>query len=426
MSNDQPTVFAHDSTAAEGLDSRRALLLGVGTLAAGAILASGRQAQGGPLTPPAGPVTPTGVTLQEINGRIALPSGLAEARIPITPNSPSTISQPGSYYLTADRQGLVITSTDVTLDLNGFSISYVASQPGITINAPRVTIRNGRIRPITVNAGSAIRTTLNSGQLSQVTLDSLDLTTDAYAIDLVPFTNVLINQVTWNCANISPSSGGIRVDRGAVITNCAGFGGGEGIRVGIRSVLHNCKAAVLVGTNFVLGEASVATNCVADGGDHGFFLEASAALESCSAQAHSTTGITANGNARISRCQIGGGQRGIDMSNGGNRVEHCKIGNAEVGIRSNGIDSIISNSLNAALGGLGSGILVQGNGALIDSNYIYVFGRGVRMTQATSNNIVIRNQLVQCVFPIEGGGSAIAPIVTNLATATNPFANISS
>jgi hypothetical protein len=71
--------------------------------------------------------------------------------------TPIVISQPGSYYLAEDIQaihtqhGIEITASNVTLDLNGFTVygnTEVGSLAGIFINDNRhnVTNRNGTIR----------------------------------------------------------------------------------------------------------------------------------------------------------------------------------------------------------------------------------------------------------------------------------------
>jgi len=96
----------------------------------------------GALTPPDAPA-PTMKSLNQI-----------EPRTPIS-TLPYTISNAGSYYLTnnltgqAGANGITITTSDVTLDLNGFTIIGVAgSSDGIFvngINAFNITIRNGTV-----------------------------------------------------------------------------------------------------------------------------------------------------------------------------------------------------------------------------------------------------------------------------------------
>lgn len=102
----------------------------------------------GPLNPPAGSVSGTSRTLQEIydkipatDGRTPLPGGTASV----------SISQPGSYVLTgninASNIGISISNPGgpVTLDLNGFRVStssLTLSAIQVT-NCPQLVIRNG-------------------------------------------------------------------------------------------------------------------------------------------------------------------------------------------------------------------------------------------------------------------------------------------
>src|ERR1017187_4685613 len=109
----------------------------------------------GSLTPPGTPA-PTMKSLDQI-----------EARTPIT-NTASlvTISQPGSYYLTANLtvstgDGIDINTNDVTLDLNGFTIRSTAASAtgtGILLNNgwTDITIGNGHIRGGGTNNGSDV------------------------------------------------------------------------------------------------------------------------------------------------------------------------------------------------------------------------------------------------------------------------------
>ena len=117
----------------------------------------------GSLTPPAGVPAPAFKTLDQIYDKVAA----SEARTPliagqsgvtVDANGTINISQPGSYYLTRNltlsvaANGITISSDDVTVDLNGFTIkntSNATTGSGIRIlgtNRSNLTIRNGHIR----------------------------------------------------------------------------------------------------------------------------------------------------------------------------------------------------------------------------------------------------------------------------------------
>jgi hypothetical protein len=121
--------------------SRTQTILLVLILAAGvaivAMLATG--VRGGPLDPPGAPASTDGVR---------------QAGTPIS-SLPFTISQPGSYYVTRDltagfgQNGVTISASNVTLDLNGFTL-HGTSQTGdavlITGSPSAITIENGIVR----------------------------------------------------------------------------------------------------------------------------------------------------------------------------------------------------------------------------------------------------------------------------------------
>src|SRR5437762_605503 len=103
------------------------------------LLAGAWFASAGNLNPPAGPVAPTGKTLTEIEPRTAVNA----VNTPPSATSLFTITQPGSYYLTGNIQGVAtmdgveIDASGVTLDLNGFALVGVAgSRDGVTTTVP--------------------------------------------------------------------------------------------------------------------------------------------------------------------------------------------------------------------------------------------------------------------------------------------------
>src|SRR5262252_4521225 len=79
----------------------------------------------GPLNPPPGPVASSYKTLTEVEPRTAINA----ANTPGDSGCLFKITQPGSYYLAANVQGVAgksgidIASGNVTIDLNGFSLT---------------------------------------------------------------------------------------------------------------------------------------------------------------------------------------------------------------------------------------------------------------------------------------------------------------
>ena len=170
------------------------------------------------LTPPAGPIDETarfGVLI-ELNDTTAPPDALYE----------HVITQPGSYYLTADviggpggplqgeGGGVLILVDDVTLDLNGFALRgtglssigvSVANADGADTETERITVRNGRIVGFAVGVRGVSFGTNEQGaqiasRLSGLHLDGLHVDAQSTGID-VSGARVI------NCAITSPRTG---------------------------------------------------------------------------------------------------------------------------------------------------------------------------------------------------------------------------
>lgn len=139
----------------------------------------------GPLDPPPGPVSDTGAnpalrykTLGEVEPRTSVQS------LPGSAVALYVISQPGSYYLTANvtaaagKHGIVIASDHVSLDLNGFALLGSASAgDGISLgDAARyyknVEIRNGVIRGW---AGSGVNMQIDNGRIENLRVSNCSL-----------------------------------------------------------------------------------------------------------------------------------------------------------------------------------------------------------------------------------------------------------
>lgn len=187
----------------------------------------------GDLTPPAGPIAPTMKTIED-----------AEPRVIITAaDLPLTISSPGSFYLgdsiATAGAGIIIDSGDVTIDLNGFSLTGGAGDGvSVAISAPphrNITIRSGSVTGWSqdgVDAGNAI---------------------GCRAIDV---------QVTLNGAV------GIQLGDLGSVENCiASENGGVGILAGSASTITGCTAYRNTGDGIEAGSACrlIANNCVENG-----------------------------------------------------------------------------------------------------------------------------------------------------------------
>ena len=105
----------------------------------------------GSLTPPGAPA-PTMKTLDQVEPRTPIDA----THTPGDADSLFKITQPGSYYLTANvtgvnaKYGVEIAASGVTLDLNGFDLVGVpGSLDGVAVtplNAVNINVRNGSVR----------------------------------------------------------------------------------------------------------------------------------------------------------------------------------------------------------------------------------------------------------------------------------------
>lgn len=286
---------------AQPLNDRRAMLAGIGGLAAGALMAG--RAQAGPLNPPPGPIAPT-------------PG--PEPRIPInaanTPGDSTNlfkITQPGSYYLTGNitgepgKNGIRIEAPSVTLDLNGFELRGVpGSLRGVdALNSPHAKLRNGNV----VDWGGRGL----SLQGEHTTVESINAS---------------------GCGSI-----GIRVsDTGSTVRDChASNNAADGLSLGSGSLAIDCTATGNAFDGISVGDGCTVIGCVSTGNaSDGITTGQGCTISRCTCSSNTDDGLSCNATCSVTAvvCRGNGGS-GIIVNNA-STVTECSCSNNDTGIRS--------------------------------------------------------------------------------------------
>ena len=290
-----------------------------------AVLAIPVTVAAGDLDPPPGPVAPSMRTIQETFDKaqegvdkaidaetaalaaqaaaVAAEAAAIAAQDPRTPvnatNTPGDadslfrITQPGSYYLTAHitgepgKSGIEIDSSNVTLDLNGFTVQGVSGAlHGIDCSGQQNVVRNGTVMSWPswgISAGG-------------------------------PFCR--IDDVIVNANNGGGiGAGGYALVTGCIATNSADLSGtGHGISTGNYSVIRDCTTTSNMGCGLRVGHVSVVSNVVAYGN-------------------HSTgaSGIDCGNNSVIMACAVKDNYEGIEAGTG-STIQNTAISDNEKGI----------------------------------------------------------------------------------------------
>lgn len=297
----------------------------------------------GPLDPPPGPITGTYKTLNEVEPR----TPIGQATTPGDLTCVFKITQPGSYYLAGDVQGasgkhgIVVAASDVTIDLQGFSLRGLrggsASLHAITTDAnppsPRrnITVRNGSV----ILWGSGGIALSGGGSGDACTVEDVRLTSlGAAGISLG------IGGVVRRCSVDTAASYGIfAVGRGALISGCTVRATTTfGIITGDSAVIRDCTASDVTGEGIVASAGSVVESCSAVLNTSTGIEVDGAVVRGCTALLNGGDGIGASGNCVITgnTCsQNGSGAAvgaGIHLFFGDNRVEGNNLTNNERGL----------------------------------------------------------------------------------------------
>jgi hypothetical protein len=274
-------------------------------------------ASAGELDPPAGPVSPTFKTLDEVEPRTPL---TLEGQ-PGDADSFFRITTPGSYYLTEDvlakgRKGIEIETTGaVTIDLMGFTLEggpdgAVDAKNGIdVIDARAVTIHNGHLRGF----DNAVDTFTGDASIpSGVRIHDLTITgCDGLGVDVGD--NAIIERlVITDAANGAINARDNAIIRDVVVDN-PGFNGISTIR---NAVVERCVVRDATFNGFALGIGSTVKHSTAsDNGLDGFSLLENAQAIDCTARSNGTHGFDVDNRSRAMRCVADGNSGfGFDLS----------------------------------------------------------------------------------------------------------------
>ena len=345
----------------------------------------------GPLTPPGGP-GPTMKTLDQI-----------EPRKPISAlDIPLTITAPGSYFLTEDiahpvSDAITISSNDVSIDLNGFTIGKNREVGAGIISSGSfsgIAISNGSLR--NCGAQGCSLPLCNNVHLTNVTasysgLRNFELGNDCYVSGCVAIGYSDIgddgflagsNCIFSNCIADSNSGYGFAAYSNCSFHGCiasknrrSGISGGtnilvegciadqnhlEGINVDAESIIMNCTSTYNLGGGFSLpSDGILVFGCRAyRNGQHGF-----------------DAGWAASGDGtRITNCVAReNGDDGIRLYHSGSAEDNTCIGNTGFGIAASGGSSIIERNhlISNAAGGIsasGGNHAIFGNRATPKAN----------------------------------------------------------
>ncbi len=317
---------------------------------------------------------------------------------------PYTISSPGSYVVAgaltgaSGSSGITVAADDVTIDLNGFTLSGVAgSAHGISGAGQGVTVFGGTLRGWGQDGihltGSRIR------------LQDLTLASNGGAGLAVAGSGVVERLV-------AESNGGDGVTLGtvsarsqfAISASLAVSNGGSGFKVtgtGAQFdtlVLESCTARTNGVDGFQVRETGSLRGCASMGnGNDGYSLVGSAAT-ACTSDDNTGDGYEIFGAVVVDCSSSGNGESGFELIRL-NHVRGC-----------------------TAAQNLGTGILCSNERNLVDGNFLSLNG-GFGVVSTDVRNTIVRNTAVDNTGGAYSAvGSRFGPLQSP-STATSPWAN---
>ena len=288
--------------------------------------------------------------------------------------SPYTISQPGSYIVVSDltvaanANCITIETSDVTLDLNGHTLSGAGKNQG------------------TSSSGSAIYSDYSD----------------------IAVTNGIIRDFRWNALNVE--GGNDQITHLRALDN-----GTNGIDVGSNSLVEDCIASNNGSSGIVTYSGSVVKNNTANGNGYGLFIQNDSSIIGNTVTDSLYFGIFASSNEVIVNNSISSNLGdGVQSGEGCTVIGNSIISNSGLGIytahgslikdntisnnHSHGIwatsNCLVSGNLikrNGNGSGVGAGIYCQSTSNVIEYNVINSNDTGLLIIQ--SDNYIANNKL---------------------------------
>lgn len=305
----------------------------------------------GNLNPPAGPVTGTMKSLDTI-----------EPRIPIA-SLPFSISAPGSYYVAKDltgttgQHGIIINSSDVSIDLKGFALHGGAGTlDGITVTGPRsrISICNGKL-----SAWDGVG--INTLGAHKVVIMYLQTEDNGRGSCGGSDHHVMYMQADGN------QTDGIECGDNCVLVDCTCIGTitGPGIKTGDGCKVENCVSSNNAGHGIAAGSGSIVTICTARAnGVDGINVGDGCTVKHCTVRANNNDGIEAAAQCLVLENNATGNGPGVNdgagihvagSPGGGSRVESNNATNNDRNFEVNNTGNIIvkNSSTGGGTGGVG-------------------------------------------------------------------------
>jgi parallel beta-helix repeat protein len=403
----------------------------------------------GSLTPPGAPA-PTMKSLDQV-----------EARTPIDPTQPGftlpfTITQPGSYYFTANITatgsvaGIIVAADDVRLDLNGFALTGGGggSARGIDVPAARknLHIYNGTTRGWAgggVRADNATNSSLEklraSANSGGALVGALVIGNGSLIQDCVASNNATNGIKTFSgttvigCTASSNGFSGFFLGGSVTISNCTAHANSiDGIRLVGNGTLNHCTASFNSGSGTASGVGSMISNCAASfNGFSGIETDSGSTVSNCAATNNSSSGIVTTSGCMVSECSaaINGGHEisALDSTSTHNCTARSNVAS---GIQVTTACHVFANTCDSNANGIGVGMSagdITGDKNRIDGNSCSRNQVGVSVYGLT--NLIVRNTAsgnTTTGFVISAPTlNKVGPIVSGSGTITSnsPWAN---